>query len=204
MGTPCLYLGIGVKLPVGEHDRFDQGKYAFDRSKAITGEASVSDGIVPATLQLGSGTIDVMPGAFGQIRLWRFSVSGGVTALISGGANSVGYERGLNLSWSMGLRLVLYRSDQGLKVQIRGALSGIVLFSNDIDHSENTALLGRQEKGEVAGTDKDYTFWEAGADADVSSSVTASVSLRFALGRSAGASESSFKRQVNFTVSFKF
>ncbi len=204
VGRPMLLIGAGIKLPTGEHDARDADKYAFDRSKSLTGEYSESDGILPVGYELGSGTTDFQFGAAYQQRFWRFVLSGGIACQLSGGSNSVGYERSDIASLSIAVKFVPFSSAGELEASVRAGLSGIIALARDIDHSENTALLGRQERGPLSGSGRDYAFADIGAGVDFLGNFSFGLGARFQLNETSGSSASAFKYQFICTIGARF
>lgn len=198
-----FFVGAGVKLPTGEHDIFDMDKYDFDRSKAITGEYSETDGFLPPSFQLGTGTTDVNLGFTYSQRFWRLTPTAGFVYTVSGGANSLAYERSDKISWNVASRFAIHRFDGPIDVSAKLGVSGILALGHDVDHSENTRLLGSQERGFVEGSQNDYVFADLGVQTDWFNGVNFSLIARFPLGAT-GDSEISFNYQIAATLSARF
>ncbi|MBI5446290.1 MAG: hypothetical protein HY900_34385, partial [Deltaproteobacteria bacterium] len=204
LGFPSLFVGLGVKLPTGRADEWDPEKLAWDRSKAISGESSSSDGVLSPRFQLGTGTTDLLAGILAVQKIGDLAFSASGSLQIPGGANEVGYERSPKASWSASVRWVLHSYPGGREISVRAGLSGVLARARDIDHSENTRLLGSQEKGLVDGSNADFVFADLAANWDFRGPFTVGIAARLPVGSGAQASENSFRFQLGFSLGGKF
>ncbi len=203
-GDPLVYFGVGVKLDTGDDDEFDRAKYIFDRSKAVTGEPSESDGILPSRLQLGTGTTDILLGMIYQQRFGRFTPSVGLSYQMGGGENSVGYERSDRVSWAAGGKYIIWQPDCDRQFYASAGVSGTTMTSRDIDHSEDTTLLGSQERGRVRGTRGTYNFYNLGLGYDINEDITLSGSYVLPIDDPDEDSEYSFGSSFSVSLQFRF
>lgn len=203
IGKPNIYLGLGVKLATGSDDEFDLKKYRFDRSKAVTGEYSKSDGIRPARFQLGTGTYDLLLGAFYQQRFGRWTPYMGLSWQLTSGENSVEYERGDTFSWVAGTQCVLYCTSDCRQLYVRGGISGVI-SAHDIDHSEDTTKLGKQSKGRVPDTRGTYHFFDLGGGYDLTENLSVFTTFRYPLNDPVDVSENSFDWQFSVGLQYRF
>jgi hypothetical protein len=206
-GYPMVFLGVGLKLDMGTHDEWDYQKYLYDRRLAEdkgTGEYSISDGIIPAGYQLGTGTTDILFGIYYQQRLGRFVPCAGLTYQYSGGENTVGYERSDKLMWSLGTKYIISQDEKKRQFYINTSLSGTNILGDDIDHSENTTLLGIQEKGDIPDTGGSFEFIQLGLGYDITKYMSVSASVKRPLGSQGSDSENAFDHQFSVGMTFKF
>jgi hypothetical protein len=203
-GKPLLFLGLGAKLDTGTHDEWDQTKYDFDRSKALTGELSDSDGRLPSRYQLGTGTTDTLFGLIYQQRFGRFTPSAAFSYQMSGGENSIGYERSDSVSWAAGLQYVIYQPACNRRLYVNVSLSRSTTTSRDFDHSEDTTRMPSQPKGRVAGTQGTYNFYGFGIGYDLTEDMTVSAACTLPLNNPDEDSEYSFDRSVGVSLQYRF
>ncbi|MHC4661235.1 MAG: hypothetical protein ACYS8W_06055 [Planctomycetota bacterium] len=205
-GEPVVLFGIGLKLDTGKHDVWDYQKYVYDRSisEDLTGEYSITDGIIPASYQLGTGTTDILTGIYYQQRFGRFVPTASLVYQLTGGENSVGYERSDKVSWNLSTKYILNVMGNNRQFCINGGLSGSITTSADTDHSENTMMLGIQELGEIPDSDADYKFWDIGLSYDFTPSISAKAGFKFPLGSSEGTTENAFDKLFSLGITFRF
>ena len=208
IGDPSVFLGVGVKLDTGTHDRRSKDKYRYDRKIATESgnpkEYSISDGAIPAYYQLGTGTTDLLLGLFYKQRFGRFVPNAGVSYKHSGGRNSVGYERGDMISWGTGLKYIILRGEDCSQFYVRGGLSGLVVIEPDVDHSENTSLIGPQQVGDVENTKGSYAFYDVGLGYDMSKNLSIIAGAKFPLTDHNNDTDNSFDRQVSLSLQYRF
>ncbi len=203
-GKPLIFLGLGVKLDTGTHDEWDQEKYDFDRSKALSGEFSDSDGRLPPRYQLGTGTTDALFGIVFQQRLGRFTPSAAISYQKGGGENSIGYERSDRISWAAGLQYVIYQPACNRRFYVNANVSSSTITSRDFDHSEDTTDGNPQPKGRVDGTQGTYRFYGFGIGYDITEDMTVSVACTLPLDNPDEDSEYSFDRSVGVSLQYRF
>ena len=189
IGPPALYVGMGLKLPTGPHDYLDRKKYDYDRANS-NGEYSDSDGIYPSYFQLGTGTLDGLFGVYCQQRFGRFVPHASLTYTLTGGENSVGYERGDSFGWSVGTKFLLMNLENSRQFYIQAGLSGVYIPSEDVDHSEDNQKAFSQRKGKVEDTDGAFSYWDIGVGYDLTENLTVSATAMFPLSNDSSSSTS--------------
>ncbi|MFH2002739.1 MAG: hypothetical protein ABIK28_23915 [Planctomycetota bacterium] len=213
IGDPALFVGLGVKLPTGAEDAFDQGKYVIDRESSDSTILSKSDGILPTRFQMGTGTTDPLFGMVYQQSLGRFQPSIGVSYQISGGENSVGYERSDRFGVNASLKYTAYSSDDCSKqFHLSGGVSWVNSLDDDYDHSLDPKIFKDGaanpryglEKGTVHGSKGSYTFYSIGLGYDISRSLSVNASLTLPLSGSDEESTYSFDRSFGLSLSARF
>jgi hypothetical protein len=205
IGDPRIYLGLGVKLATGNHSERDIDRYYYDRGLAqFTGEYSKSDGAVPAYYQVGSGTTDPLVSLVYQQNFGRFVPTVGVSYQYIFEENSLDYERGDRFSWNLGTKYIISRMDECRTFYVRGGIASLVVVEADMDHSEDTTLLGSQEKGKVPATKGTYNFWDMGIGYDLTENITVHGGASFPLGSHNSDGDNSFDHQINLTLLYRF
>jgi|GEM_PF-3223428 len=203
-GSPSLFFGAGAKLDTGTHEEWSMKKYNFDRSKATTGEFSDSDGMLPARFQLGTGTTDPLLGLVYQQRIGRVVPTAGVSYQVSGGENSIGYERSDRFSWSLGAKYILINHTDCRQLYLYGGASGSYILDDDVDHSEDTTTLGSQERGSMEDTKGGYYFGTLSLGYDITENLTVSGAYTLPLDDQDSDSEYSFDHQISLSLRFSF
>lgn len=203
-GDPAFYVGLGIKLDTGTDDEFNYHKgYMETRMPGYTGEASESFGILHPRFQTGTGTEDILTGVVYQQRFGHFQPSVGMAYQMTGGENSVGYERSDKLSWAVATKYMVW-CDEGREFSLRGGISGLIALNHDVDHSENTFLAGSQKNGNVDGTKDDWMFWSVGVGYDLMEDLSLNVGLTLPLGHQDSGSEYAFDHQYSVSLEYRF
>ncbi len=203
-GDPAFYVGLGLKLDTGTDDEFDYHKaYMQTRLPGSTGEISESFGILHPRFQTGTGTEDLLVGAVYQQRFGHFQPSVGVAYQMTGGENSVGYERSNKFSWALAAKYMFW-CNEGKEFAVRGGISGLIATEHDVDHSENVFLGGSQKIGSVDGTKDDWLFWSVGVGYDLMENLSLNLGATFPLGHQDSGSEYAFDHQYSMSLEYRF
>jgi hypothetical protein len=205
IGAPSFLFGAGVKFATGECAERSRDKYYADRYRArYTGERSISDGAVPAHQQLGTGSTDLLLGVAYQQSFWGFVGDASFTFQHAGDENTIGYERGDRVFWNVGVKYTLHRAEDCRELYVRGGISGLRIIEPDVDHSEDTTLLGPQEVGDVADTEGTYNFYGVSLRYDITDRLSLDVGFQLPLGTNNRDSDNSFKWQCSLTLLYNF
>jgi len=114
------------------------------------------------------------------------------------------YKRGDKLMWSAGTKYVISCTKDKRQFYVLGGFSGIIKNEKDVDRSEDTSLVGFQEKGRIHDSDGSFSFFDIGMGYDITRYMSVGASLKLPLSKTDSKSENAFDRQLGFSLTFKF
>jgi hypothetical protein len=203
-GDPSVFFGVGVKLDNGEFSARSRDKYNQDLLTAVAGEMKPEMGVIPATYQIGTGTVDALFALVYQQRFGRWVPNGGLTYQVTGGENDVEYEWSDKFGWSFGTKYILLQHEDCRQFYARAGIHGVLNLDPDKDHSQDITQVGDQEVGDVPGTEGTYNTWDLGLGYDITKNMTVIANYALPMGSHNQDSDNALDWQMSLSLQFKF